>query len=91
SFEKLGVDLNKSFSGIHSIIEIDRAFYSSIVKNNVVGTEASSVNVISGVPLSAPIYDTPPINFIVDHAFVFEIHDREIGVDIHIGLVNKLP
>nr|QNV48479.1 serpin 4 [Rhipicephalus haemaphysaloides] len=80
------------FSGISEAVPlvISDAVHKAAVEVNEEGTVATAVTGLGFVPLSAHYNPPPPIEFTVDHPFIFYIRDRSTNRVLFIGKVNTL-
>ncbi|XP_054166441.1 serpin B3-like [Oppia nitens] len=83
-----GADLSRlSTSCDQTVTQIKHKTFISVDEE---GTEASAVTAISIQPNSALIYNSPPIEFRVDHPFLYYIIDKTNGMIMFSGQINKL-
>nr|AAK61377.1 serine proteinase inhibitor serpin-3 [Rhipicephalus appendiculatus] len=80
------------FSGISEAVPlvISDVLHKAAVEVNEEGTIATAVTGLGFVPLSAHYNPPPPIEFTVDHPFIFYIRDRSTNRVLFIGEVNTL-
>ncbi|KAH9372520.1 hypothetical protein HPB48_008942 [Haemaphysalis longicornis] len=81
-----------NFTGISNstLVRISKAVHKAAVEVNEEGTVATAVTgILFGIrsSLGAP---PPPVEFIVDHPFIFYIRDRRTNRILFIGEVNHL-
>lgn len=81
-----------NFTGISesTLVRISDAVHKATVEVNEEGTVATAVTGISFMPLSAHYQPPPPVEFIVDHPFIFYIRDRNTNRMLFIGEVKHL-
>ncbi|KAH9373174.1 hypothetical protein HPB48_004919 [Haemaphysalis longicornis] len=81
-----------NFTGISEspLVRISDAVHKATVEVNEEGTVATAVTGISFMPLSAHYQPPPPVEFIVDHPFIFYIRDRNTNRMLFIGEVKHL-
>ncbi|KAL1438215.1 hypothetical protein MTO96_048296 [Rhipicephalus appendiculatus] len=80
------------FSGISEAVPlvISDVLHKAAVEVNEEGTIATAITGLGFVPLSAHYNPPPPIEFTVDHPFIFYIRDRSTNRVLFIGEVNTL-
>nr|AAP75707.1 serpin [Rhipicephalus microplus] len=80
------------FSGISEAVPlvISDVLHKAAVEVNEEGTIATAVTGLGFVPLSVHYNPPPPIEFTVDHPFIFYIRDRSTNRVLFIGEVNTL-
>lgn len=81
-----------NFTGISesTLVKISDAVHKATVEVNEEGTVATAVTGISFVALSAHYEPPPPVEFIVDHPFIFYIRDRNTNRVLFMGEVKHL-
>lgn len=80
------------FAGISdsTSVRISDAVHKAAVEVNEEGSVATAVTGVFLVPISAHFRPLPPVEFIVDHPFIFYIRDRRTNRVLFIGEVNHL-
>nr|ALN42752.1 serpin 2 [Haemaphysalis flava] len=81
-----------NFTGISdsTLVRISDAVHKATVEVNEEGTVATAVTGISFTRLAAHYEPPPPVQFIVDHPFIFYIRDRNTNRVLFIGEVKHL-
>jgi serpin B len=100
ALQKLGMTLafdrqKADFTGIHQFqtpadrLLISQVFHKAFVEVNEKGTEAAAATAVSMARAGAAPSADEPKAFIVDHPFLFLLHDRDSGVVLFLGRVTE--